>query len=114
MNRYFLDDQKAPLKKLIWQIFFVFFFVYEVQPFGVPDMLTSRKIVFYIAGFTFITRFLKRFNSKTFDDVNFKRTSKKLISIGFVVFLWQTLITLLHSGTGSGQPMWVKHYCFCY
>ena len=47
MNRYFLDDQKAPLKKLIWQIFFVFFFVYEVQPFGVPDMLTSRKIVFY-------------------------------------------------------------------
>lgn len=53
-----------------------FFFVYEVQPFGVPDMLTSRKIVFYIAGFTFITRFLKRFNSKTFDDVNFKRTSK--------------------------------------
>ena len=112
MNRYFLDDQKAPLKKLIWQIFFVFFFVYEVQPFGVPDMLTSRKIVFYIAGFTFITRFLKRFNSKTFDDVNFKRTSKKLISIGFVVFLWQTLITLLHSGTGSGQPMWGKTLLF--
>ena len=27
-------------------------------------------------------------------------------------FLWQTLITLLHSGTGSGQPMWGKTLLF--
>lgn len=61
MNRYFLDDQKAPLKKLIWQIFFVFFFVYEVQPFGVPDMLTSRKIVFLHCWFYIYYKVFKAF-----------------------------------------------------
>lgn len=42
--------------KNIFLISIVFFFIYEVQPIGVPNLLTSRKLVFYILAILFILK----------------------------------------------------------
>ncbi len=111
MNRYFLDNLNVPLKKILWQICFVFFFIYEVQPIGVPNMLTSRKLVFYIAGFIFLTKYVNKYKLKSFNDKLFKNSSNKLIRLGFVMLLWQTVLTLIHSG-GNGQMIWGRTLLF--
>lgn len=42
--------------KMLWQTLLVFCFIYEVQPIGVPDILTSRKLVFFLCAGLFVAK----------------------------------------------------------
>lgn len=59
MKKYFLEREDVPIKQLLLQIVFVFCFIYEVQPIGVPDWFTSRKIMFYIGALCFLLSTIK-------------------------------------------------------
>ena len=90
------DNVSSSLRKILWQTLLVFFFIYEVQPIGVPDILTSRKLVFFLCVGVFLAKrnFKFRLPSKTTLS---GRTVISLFLLSIVMLGWVFLLSIVNS-----------------
>lgn len=90
------DNVSTSLWKTLWQTLLVFFFIYEVQPFGVPDLLTSRKLVFFLC----MGLFFARRNFKLCFPSNATlagRTITKLFLLSIIMLGWVIFLNIINS-----------------
>ena len=104
MRNLELMSEHVSKTKLIWQTLFTFFFIYEVQHFVMPDLFTSRKLMFYFSAFVFFTRYSKNYFSLASRASLFKGTTKTIFILGLIMVLWQLLLTLFNTNV-VGEPI---------
>lgn len=104
INEYTLKDQYTPFFKVLWQTFFVFFFIYEVQHFVMPDLLTSRKLMFYLAAILFFIKYNHYYYSKRHRGSLHRKTTRNLVLLGLVMVFWQLFLTLINTNA-VGEPI---------
>ena len=96
----------ASLGKMLFQVLMVFFFIYEVQPIGVPDLLTSRKLVFYISAFLFLYK--RDFKFSLIKDNKFvNKTLKLLLCLSIGMLMWVIVLIVWNNFLGklSGESI---------
>ena len=99
MGILYNDRNTVSLRKQVFQIMLVFFFVYEVQPISVPDILTSRKLVFFLTGFLFLNRRAFKFPLQRRDSM-FGWTVSNIFRLSIAMLIWEiVLIVFNHVGT---------------
>ena len=90
------DNVSTSLWKTLWQTLLVFFFIYEVQPIGVPDILTSRKIVFFLC----VGLFLAKRNLKIRLPSNTTLSGKTVINLfllSIVMLGWVFFLSIVNA-----------------
>lgn len=95
MGNYLKNKAPNSVWRTLGQALLVFFFIYEVQPIGVPDILTSRKLVFFLC----LALFLLKRNFKLGFPSNATlagRTINKLFLLSVIMLVWVVILSVIN------------------
>lgn len=81
----------------------VFGFIYEVQPKGVPDFLTSRKLAFFVSAFFCISK-NKGLIPKCSNDL-YSKSCKKLFMLAVAMLCWTVLLGMMTGSLNNSQSI---------
>lgn len=89
--------------RFIALVLLAFGFIYEVQPKGVPDFLTSRKLVFFISAIYSFRNRKQVLPMRSYDL--YSSTCKKLFILAILMLIWTFLLGSLNGNLGNSQSI---------
>ncbi len=96
-------NKKTSIIRIAILSLLLFGFIYEVQPIGIPDLLTSRKIVFYISGAIY---YYLTFSKTKIAHVNMEsRVAVKncmiVLRLAIILLVYVSIIYFISTALGS-------------